>query len=270
MVSMQPCSDSSTLDLVKTLADSVLGTTNLVIGFQGQSIAKCVDFLLMPGEVLVLIGKNGSGKSTFLRTLCGILKPISGTVHFNNQPADSTRIEREVSWLAQEEYQEFSWKSEEYVALGRIAQNSGLVMSLADRLAVEQAINDADCENLRSRNIRELSGGERQRIRIARALAQETPIILMDEPTTHLDIDHQIQILQLIKKLSSRGKSIVVSMHDATMASFIGSKFLLFREGKAELKGELNKELLEQTLDVPFEQFQNGMLVPNFCHTTDR
>lgn len=238
--------------------NQTLSIRNLTVGIAGHEVAKCDDLTLEPGKVLVLIGKNGSGKSTFLRTIGGFLKPIKGEIFFGEKKQSEVKIEKIAAWLSQEEHLEFSWTVTEYVSLGRIAQNAGLILTPTDELAVREALAITDCENLAQRFVHELSGGERQRVRVARSLAQETPMILMDEPTTHLDIEHQIQMLRLIEKLSKQGKTIVISLHDAIQAKQIGSQFLMFAHKVATKSDDLNKELLERTLGVQFEQFESG------------
>jgi ABC-type cobalamin/Fe3+-siderophores transport system ATPase subunit len=255
-----------------TLDSSVISIKGLSVGIGKQVISTCDDLSLSSGQVLVLVGKNGSGKSTFLRTLVGILKPIAGEILYSDRPQREVKIEKIAAWLSQEEHLEFSWTVKEYVSLGRIAQNSGLSLSKIDIEAIDEAIDNTDCSVLTDRFVHELSGGERQRVRLARALAQQTPLILMDEPTTHLDIEHQIQILCLIDKLAKQGKTIIVSLHDVIQAKTIGSQFLLFNNAKASKSEDLNVELLEQTLGVKFEQFENGNFAglpfPSFCRTT--
>ena len=275
MASTPPSSDSLTLVLVTTLASPALETKNLEVGIGGHSIAKCQDISVAAGQVLVLIGKNGSGKSTFLRTLCGLLKPIDGEILFHAKPQREVSVEKTAAWLSQEEHLEFSWTVWEYVSLGRIAHNSGLQLTKQDEAVVNEALAQTDSESLSGRIIHELSGGERQRIRLARALAQDTPLILMDEPTTHLDLEHQIQFLQLIEKLAQQGKSIVVSLHDVFQAKHIGTQFLLFKSQFAKSvasTGALTKELLEETLGVRFEQFENsahgGQMLPIYLRRT--
>lgn len=253
-----------------------LSTKGLEIGIAGHSIARCGDISVAPGQVLVLIGKNGSGKSTFLRTICGILKPLAGEISFEGRAQRDVAIEKIVAWLSQEEHLEFSWTTREYVSLGRIAHNSGLQLTKQDGEAVEAALLATDTLNLAERFVNELSGGERQRVRFARALAQDTPLILMDEPTTHLDLEHQIQFLLLVEKLARQGKSVVVSLHDVFQAKQIGMQFLLFKGHVATVvanRESLTKELLEDTLGVRFEQFENsahgGHMLPIYCRTTD-
>ncbi len=240
------------------MASPTLTTRGLEIGISGKQVAQCDDLTLEPGKVLVLVGKNGSGKSTFLRTIAGLIKPIAGEISFDGQPQNKVKTEKITAWLAQEEHLEFSWTVSQYVSLGRIAQNDGLNLTPADSQAVQAALLTTDCEALAERYYHELSGGERQRVRLARAIAQETPIILMDEPTTHLDIEHQIQILQLISRLIQDGKTIVISLHDTVQAKQIGTQFLLFNDHVATIADALNEKLLEQTLGVRFEQCETG------------
>jgi ABC-type cobalamin/Fe3+-siderophores transport system ATPase subunit len=261
-----------TEDSMAALLSETLTTQNLTVGIGGHEVAKCDDLSLGPGKVLVLIGKNGSGKSTFLRTIGGFLKPISGEVAFYGKRQSEIQVEKIAAWLSQEEHLEFSWSVGEYVALGRIAHNAGLLLTKADNSAVEQALSETDAEKLIGRSMNELSGGERQRVRLARALAQETPIILMDEPTTHLDIDHQIQILWLVDKLAKQGKSIIVSLHDVVQAKQIGTQFLMFRDKLAQKADSLDMKMLEQTLGVQFEHLENssqtGQIFPIYRRRT--
>ena len=237
------------------LDSKALSTAGLAVGIGGHQVAKCDDLTLEAGKVLVLIGKNGSGKSTFLRTIGGFLKPIAGEICFGGKKQSEIKIERIAAWLSQEEHLEFSWSVLEYVSLGRIAHNSGLIMTKADHDAVDEALAQIDAEHLADRYMNELSGGERQRVRLARALAQETPMI---EPTTHLDIDHQIQILLLIEKLANRGKSIIVSLHDVVQAKQIGTQFLMFHDNTASKASFLDMKMLERTLGVQFEQLETA------------
>lgn len=274
-MNMQHCSDCSALAFWRTeLANHAVSVRNLKIGIADHVISECDDINLNSGDVLVLIGKNGSGKSTFLRTLSSVLKPIAGEILFDGRPQRETKIEKTIAWLSQEEHLEFSWTVREYVSLGRIAQNSGLFLTKADEEVVDHSLRISDSFELRDRSITELSGGERQRVRLARALAQETPIILMDEPTTHLDLEHQIQFLNLIEELAKSGKTVIVSLHDVMQARQIGKQFLLFENGRATYvanRQDLTKDLLERTLGVRFEQvtneFDESQLLP-ICRTT--
>ena len=255
------------------LDSQTLSIQNLTVGIAGHLVAKCDDLTLEPGKVLVLVGKNGSGKSTFLRTIGGFLKPIEGEIFFGGKKQNEVKIEKIAAWLSQEEHLEFSWTVHEYVSLGRIAHNLDSGLTKEDSQAVAQALIQTDAESLAKRFIHELSGGERQRVRVARALAQETPMILMDEPTTHLDIEHQIQTLWLIDKLAKQGKTIIISLHDIDQARQIGEQFLLFSNKAAKITSDLSLEMLERTLGVQFEHFegssQMGNILPIYRRTTD-
>ena len=273
MANTPRCSECLAGDWTGASARMQLATHSLEIGIGGHSIARCDDVEIGAGDILVLIGKNGSGKSTYLRSIGGLLKPMMGEIIFDGKLMGQVSIEKTAAWLSQEEHCEFSWTVREYVSLGRIAYNSGLVLSQQDEQAVDLALAQTGSEELSGRFIHELSGGERQRVRLARALAQDTPILLMDEPTTHLDLEHQIQFLGLIHELAKHGKTIVVSLHDVFQATFVGTKFLLFRANRASVvnnQDQLTKERLEETLGVRFEPFgDSGQLMPTYCRTID-
>lgn len=224
-----------------------LSSAVLSVGYHGETTAQVDDFELNPGETLVLLGKNGAGKSTLLRTLAGLIPPIKGSVQHNWENKNW------VAWLSQTESSEFAWTASEYVSLGRIPVGAS---AKQDAEAVAQAMEQTETTQFAERSIHELSGGEMQRVRIARAIAQETPLIVMDEPTSHLDLEHQAQVLSLIQKLKSQGKAIIASLHDLNHAAMIGGATMVFFDHEAELFSSWNevpKTKLEAAVGLPLE-----------------
>jgi len=197
-----------------------------------------LDLEIQPGERVALIGPNGSGKTTLLRLLSGFVRPHSGTVVLENTPLDRltrTEIARRVAVVPQDIQIPFAFTAREVVALGRTSYRSFWGASEAtDRAAVEQAIELTDLADLAGRAYQSLSGGERQRVILAMALAQDTDILLLDEPTAHLDLRARVELLALIEQLAlSRGTTVLAAVHDLNLASqFFGRVVLLDRGQK--------------------------------------
>lgn len=236
---------------------------NLTVGIHGKEILGPVDFYLTAGEIGLLLGPNGSGKSTLLKTAVGLLPPLGGYVFVEGE--DIHRLKhseraREMAWVPQHEPSDFSFTVHEYVAMALLSRSQAMFESGGDFAIVQDALSQTGCQLLEDRLITELSGGERQRVMIARALAQQTPIILLDEPVSHLDISHQIEVIELIKQLAGLGKTILLSVHDFMVASTISGKALLINEGKVAFQGTyedlINGDALEQVFDHPFERVQ--------------
>jgi iron complex transport system ATP-binding protein len=247
--------------MTPSIKSSFIEARNLEVGFQKKQVLKGVSFSISAGSICVLLGPNGAGKSTLLRTLVGLMKPLAGEVLFesknSNQLSDQDRAQL-IAWIPQDESTEFGWRAEEYVALGRVAKNQSLFETADDLKMVETALEQTSSLDLKGRSITEMSGGERQRIRLARAIAQETPILALDEPSTHLDVGHQLELLALLKQFRSQGKTIVVSMHDLNQALSIGDQFLLVSSQKVQIflsKYELIKSNeLSVAFGVKFQQ----------------
>jgi len=200
------------------------------IGLHQCELLEQVSFLIKPSSICVILGPNGAGKSTLLRTLVGLIPPLNGEIMYQgrniHRMSDSVRAEL-ISWIPQEESFEFGWKAEEYVGLGRVAHNHTLVETSEDVDAIRSAMELTDCRQLVGRSILEMSGGERQRVRLARAIAQETPVLAMDEPTSHLDIAHQWEFLAKCEVLRQTGKTLVISLHDVNQAISLNAEYLL-------------------------------------------
>src|SRR6185503_18694965 len=172
-----------------------------------------------------------------------------------------TQLAQKIAYVPQEELPPFRFTVRQVVLLGRLPLSAGFFDTPADLEATEKAMEEADCCALADRPITEISGGERQRVLIARALAQDSALLLLDEPTSHLDIGHQVAIIQLAQKLRSQGKGLLTAMHDLNLASDIGETAVLLHEGRvaiqAPVEDVLSSPLLDQTYGVPFHRFRD-------------
>jgi cobalamin transport system ATP-binding protein len=183
-----------------------------------------VDLALLPGEMVGLLGTNGSGKTTLLRLLAGALRPDAGEIRLFERPiANWSRHElaQRVAVLPQQLTLPAGFRVGEVVAMGRLPHTTRLFGSTAeDEAAVERALRDADALELATRPVEELSGGEQQRVLVAMALAQEPALLLLDEPTVHLDLAHQVALVETVDRLRlSRGIAVIAVLHDLMLAS---------------------------------------------------
>jgi iron complex transport system ATP-binding protein len=196
-----------------------------------------VDLELRAGELVALLGPNGSGKSTLVRVLAGTLPPTAGSVElFGRRAAGWSRAElaRSVTVLPQGMELPHGLRVAEVVALGRIPHaRSWFATVPEDAEAVERALVDTDLVELADRPVHELSGGERQRVLVAMALAQEPRLLLLDEPTLHLDLAHQLALVELLDRLRrSRGVSVLAVLHDLNLAAGSADRAVLLHEGR--------------------------------------
>lgn len=192
------------------------------VGYEGSTLLRNINFTLEAGTLTVLIGANGSGKSTLLRTLAGVQRPLAGKVFINGISLE--KINR--MQLAKQRAIVNTWRQgggaltvEEAVSIGRsksISLFGGI--SQADRDVIMYAIESVGVTPLVNRYLSTLSDGEKQKVMIARALAQDTPIVFLDEPTAFLDVAARIEIMELLQHLSRKGKTIILSTHDIAPA----------------------------------------------------
>ena len=202
-----------------------------------------LSFQVAAGEILGIVGPNGSGKSTLLKLLAGLLSPQSGTILLGGRSirqVSQQDIARFVAVVPQEYVQIFPFTVAETVLMGRFPHRKARFWSIgleadteADLLRAHEAMTETDVLSLADRLMSDLSGGERQRVIIARALAQEPKILLLDEPTAFLDINHQIEICSLIGRLrAERQLTVVLVSHDLNVASQYCDHVLMLKEGK--------------------------------------
>ena len=211
-----------------------------------------VSFDLLAGEVLGLVGPNGSGKTTFIRAVTGVVAPSAGSVRIAGQDLSSLparELARVIAVVPQDPVLPPAFSALECVLMGRtphlrLLQNEGE----RDVEIARRAMTATDTWPFADRRLGELSGGERQRVVIARALAQQTPVLLLDEPTTHLDIGHQASVLRLMRRLAlAEGKAVLAVVHDLTLAAQYCDRLVLLRSGSVARAGT-PREVLDQRL----------------------
>lgn len=188
------------------------------------------------GECVGIIGPNGSGKTTLLRLLAGVLRPGKGMVMFQGRSVSSyprRQIAQQIAVVPQEEERQFGFTVREAVLMGRIPYLNGWQREgAADWAAAERAMQAAGVQHLADRRITHLSGGESQRVTLARALAQEPRVLLLDEPTAHLDVHYQAALLDAVADLHAAGMTVVMTLHDLNLASLYCQRVLLLAGGR--------------------------------------
>lgn len=232
-------------------------------GYPDHLVLEHVNFTLREGEIVALLGQNGSGKSTLLKSLAKSLHLRSGRAHIGGDDLASLGyrdLSRRLAFVPQEESHVFAFSVREVVLMGRLPYSDALYESDEDRHLAEVAMSDADCEHLADRPITELSGGERQRVLIARALAQQTRLLLLDEPTAHLDVAHQLAVGELLRRLAGKGYGILVAVHDLNWAATFATRGLLLHEGRVVMDAPMTElqqsEVLERAYGVQFARIE--------------
>ncbi|MBT9174082.1 MAG: Ferric enterobactin transport ATP-binding protein FepC [Syntrophomonadaceae bacterium] len=215
---------------------------DLSFSYGARTVLDGLAFAVEAGSFTGIIGPNGSGKTTLLRLLTGVLAPQRGEIWLGNQQLRSfsrLALARRMAVVSQDADGGLLFTVEEMVSMGRTPFLGRFRSeSAVDRQIVSEALEMTGCLHLRERMVGELSGGERQRVAIARALAQRPAILFLDEPTTHLDIGYQQEILDLVKKLqASCGLTVLAVLHDLNLAAYYADTLLLLYEGKVRVAG---------------------------------
>lgn len=238
----------------QTIVTPRLSAEHLTLGYEQKVVATDLSLQIPDGELTVLIGPNGCGKSTLLRTLSRLLIPKSGRVCLDGQSIRqfSTReVARRLGLLPQNSVAPGDLTVKGLVMRGRYP-HQGLFQRWreVDEQAVQQAMMATRVSDLADRPVDQLSGGQRQRVWIAMVLAQQTPLLLLDEPTTWLDIAHQIELLELLQDLNRQGHTLVVVLHDLNQACRYATHLVAMRDGQILAEGcpadIVTPELIEQ------------------------
>ncbi|HHV62774.1 MAG TPA: ATP-binding cassette domain-containing protein [Firmicutes bacterium] len=219
------------------MASIHLAICDLTCSYGSNIALDGVTFQIRRGDFVGLIGPNGSGKSTLLRTISRVLRPQLGEILLDGQDLSLFKqvdLARRMAVVSQENPVDFDFTVEEIVMMGRYPHLSRFEREKpGDLEKVRQALEMTGTLSLARRPVTELSGGERQRVMIARALAQDPEVLLLDEPTSHLDIGHQIEILDMVKRLNKdRGLTVIAALHDLNLAALYFDRLILVKDGK--------------------------------------
>lgn len=212
---------------------SLLVASAVSVELDGRPVLREVSLELVPGEVLALVGPNGAGKSTLLSVLAGERAPTAGTVTLDDRDLGTfapLELARRRSVLTQENTLSFPFRVIEVIQMGRSPWTRSAELA-ADADVVAAAAEAADVVHLADRRFTELSGGERARVSLARVLAQDTGIVFLDEPTAALDLRHQEDVLRVARGLAASGRSVVVVVHDLSLAGAVADRVALLSGG---------------------------------------
>ena len=232
----------------------MLEIRNLSAGYPGNPVLKDISMSIPAGAVTVIVGPNGSGKSTLLKALAGIL-PASGSVRLDEQELlglPGRELAKKVAFLPQNRaVPEITVKN--LVLHGRFPYLSyPRRYRPEDHKAAEAAMTKMGISDLADRSLATLSGGQRQKVYIAMALAQDTPVVLLDEPNTFLDISHQLQMMDQAKALAADGKTVVLVLHDLAMALECGDSLVILSRGQCLFQGSAEETFRSGCLDRAF------------------
>ena len=231
----------------------------LTLAYDGRVVARDLGVTIADGSFTVIVGPNACGKSTLLKALARVLRPKDGTVFLDGKAIasyPSKQVAQRLGMLPQSPVVPGGIVVEELVARGRFAHQRLLRQwSPGDEAAVTEAMRLTEVTDLADRFVDELSGGQRQRVWLAMALAQQTPVLLLDEPTTFLDLSHQFEVLDLCAELHEEGRTIVAVLHDLNQACRYATELIVMREGAVIAQGPpaevMTADLVETVFAMP-------------------
>ncbi len=234
-----------------------LAAEQLRVGYHGDLVIDSLSVEVPPGRVTVVVGANACGKSTLLRTLARALRPRGGRVTLDGADVagvGSRELARSLGMLPQQPVAPDGIGVADLVARGRYPHQGWLQQSSADDdAAVAEALRATATTDLAARDVSELSGGQRQRVWIAMALAQDPDVLLLDEPTTFLDLTHQIEVLELLAELNrSRGTTVVMVLHDLNLAARYADHLIVMADGAVLAQGEPGDVITPEVLRAAF------------------
>ena len=235
-------------------AEALLSATGITVVMGEKTLLNDVSVVARRGEVLGLIGPNGAGKSTLLSVLSGDLIPFSGSVSIcGYDPAQASALElaKSRSVMLQDVSVSFAFLVRDVVSMGRRPW-ARTDQSVRDDAIIDAALAATEVSHLSDRDIMTLSGGERARVALSRVLAQQTPVVLLDEPTAALDIGHQEQALGLVRALAKNGAAVIVVLHDLNAAAVYCDRIVCLADGTVAAQGTVAEVYTKETLSAVY------------------
>jgi iron complex transport system ATP-binding protein len=237
---------------------AILDIRDLSAGYGGGFVIHGVSLAVEPGDFVAVLGRNGAGKSTLIKAAQNLVAQVRGVVRCAGEDVarmGPRRLAARIAYVPQMAEPVFDYTVEEIVLMGRFARQGRFERASAeDEAAVAAAVRLTGIAVLRGKKLTELSGGERQRVFIARALAQDTPILLLDEPSSHLDIAYQVELYGILKKLQAdHGKAVVVAEHNVNLAAGHAGRLVFMKDGAVVLEGTPAETITPDTIRGIFE-----------------
>lgn len=242
----------------------------LDFAYNGSLVLKNINHQFEQGKLISIVGPNGSGKSTVLKCIDRILKPKNGCIHLDKKNIldfKMNELARKIAYVPQSEGGTFPATVFDTILLGRKPHIQWSPKE-KDLEITASMIEKLDLKSIALKSINKLSGGQRQRVFIARALAQEPEILLLDEPTANLDLKHQLEVLKILKQLSQQGITVIIAIHDLNLALQYSNHFILLKEGKVFATGGkeiISNENIEKLYDIKvniIKENGNFIIVP--------
>ncbi len=243
----------------------MLETENLSYQVDGKHLIKDISLKFPPGIIYGILGPNGAGKTTFLKNLAGIWKPTSGRTTWQGHPLhemERRETSKIITLVPQYATVPFEFTVSEIILMGRYSHGRH------DQELFEWALSTVDAWHLKNRRMNQISHGERQRVYIARALITESPVLLLDEPASSLDIKHQIQIWELLQKLKEKNRTILVSNHDFAAAEHYCDQIVILNEGSCLGCDTFDNMMSDKILDEVFGVSKNSILISKGTYAT--
>lgn len=239
---------------------------HLDAGYKNKQVLKEINLTFAEGGFITLMGANGCGKSTLLHCISGLLTPSNGHIQLNESNLLAMKrkeVAQRLALLPQVATTPSGLTARELIMQGRFPwQNWWRQWSAADETAVNDAIEVTNVGDYLDLPLEQLSGGQRQRCWIAMTLAQDTPIVLLDEPTTYLDVSHQVELMNLIASLKSKGKTIIAVLHDLNQAATYSDHLVMMKKGEIYTQGKVQDVFTKENLKAVFDLDANIITDP--------